>query len=506
MNLPEKYPQLAPFKTIPQSKIKMEKEKTNWTVCPDCNGLGKKKRRIKKSLRVRYESELEVFENSQGDGTPPARPEAQRYICPTCKGSGIISSENFPAPEEEKFPHIAIIGGGIGGVALAVACLHRGIPFTLYERDSSFEERSQGYGLTLQQASKAIEGFGILNLQNGVVSTRHLVHTPEGKIVGEWGMRKWLENDAAKRTTTKKTNIHIARQSLRLALLHQLGGHEQVLWGHQLLDFKKNENGRIDLNFQVEGKIKSVQTDLIVGADGIRSAVRNILLDEKTSPLRYLDCIVILGICPLSALKNVDSSLLDSATVFQTANGIERIYMMPFDNDSVMWQLSFPLSESDAKIMSAKGAKFLKQEALRRTPWHTPVPEIIAATQVTQISGYPVYDRALLSSELLANSGAATLIGDAAHPMSPFKGQGANQALLDALSLACEIYKKCKSLSNWKTVGIREAFLNDFEVEMLQRSATKVADSAAAAEFLHSEIALYEGNEPRGRILKRKDL
>jgi 2-polyprenyl-6-methoxyphenol hydroxylase-like FAD-dependent oxidoreductase len=90
--------------------------------------------------------------------------------------------------------------------------------------------------------------------------------------------------------------------------------------------------------------------------------------------------------------------------------------------------------------------------------------------------------------------------------MSPFKGQGANQALLDALSLAREIFKKCKPSLNWKTVGIREAVLKDFEAEMLERTSTKVKDSAAAAEFLHSEIALYEGNEPRGRVLQRKEL
>jgi 2-polyprenyl-6-methoxyphenol hydroxylase-like FAD-dependent oxidoreductase len=60
---------------------------------------------------------------------------------------------------------VAIIGGGIGGVALAVACLHRGIPFTIYERDNGFEARSQGYGLTLQQASKAIEGLGVFSLE-----------------------------------------------------------------------------------------------------------------------------------------------------------------------------------------------------------------------------------------------------------------------------------------------------------------------------------------------------
>jgi len=42
-------------------------------------------------------------------------------------------------------------------MALAIACLHRGIPYELYERDETFDARSQGYGLTLQQASKALE-------------------------------------------------------------------------------------------------------------------------------------------------------------------------------------------------------------------------------------------------------------------------------------------------------------------------------------------------------------
>jgi salicylate hydroxylase len=481
----------------------MPSKNTFFTTCEDCIGLGKKKRRIKKSMRLRYQSDLAIFEKSNGEGSAPVRPEAHLYTCPTCGGSGLAACEHQPLPDTENLPHIAIIGGGIGGVALAVACLHRGIPFTIYERDNSFNERSQGYGLTLQQASKAMDGFGIFELEKGVVSTRHLVHTPEGKVIAEWGMRKWLQN--SEKQTPKKTNIHIARQALRSAFIEQLGGNDKIKWGHQLIYFNENKNGEIDLNFLVNGESKTEKADLIVGADGIRSAVRHILIGEEISPLRYLDCIVILGICPLSILENTDHHLLDSATVFQTANGNERIYMMPFDADSIMWQLSFPMSEDEAKNLSSKGSEALKEEAIKRTNWHSPIPEIINATLANQISGYPVYDRALLSAELMKNFGKATLIGDAAHPMSPFKGQGANQALLDALALARDISRKCSPMSGWKEEGLRKIVLSDFELEMIRRSSVKVEDSAAAAQFLHSEVALYEGNEPRGRVLKRKD-
>ncbi|MBJ7881639.1 FAD-dependent oxidoreductase [Gelidibacter salicanalis] len=481
----------------------MENEKANWTICPECQGQGKKSRRLRKKVRLSYQAALDTFEKSKGDGVAPVRPKRHLSTCVACSGSGLIASESHPIPNKENYPHVAIIGGGIGGVALAVACLHRGIPFTLYERDSGFDVRSQGYGLTLQQASRAIEGFGLFSLKNGVVSTRHLVHTTEGKVVGEWGMRKWM--DSGQKTFPKRTNIHIARQSLRLALLEQMGGEDAVQWGHQLIAIKECQDAGIAVSFQVNGVIKSTKADVVVGADGIRSAVRRLLIGEDLSPLRYLNCMVILGICPLEALKGMESPLLDSATVFQTANGHERIYMMPYTADAVMWQLSFPMSEIEAQALSDQGPKALKQEACNRTQWHDPIPQILAATKEGQISGYPVYDRALLDVELLENLGPITLIGDAAHPMSPFKGQGANQALLDALALARGIAKGCQPQSQWREAGIRKSVLTAFESAMLERSNTKVKDSAEAAQFLHSDIVLHEGNEPRGRCVKRKN-
>ncbi|TRX41483.1 FAD-dependent oxidoreductase [Flavobacterium restrictum] len=481
----------------------MENKEKIWASCPKCKGLGKKNRGISKKTRDRYQIELDQFEKSNGEGTAPVYPKGHLYSCLYCHGCGLVPATSPPKPDDENYPHIAIIGGGIGGVALAVACLHRGIPFTLYERDPNFDARSQGYGLTLQQASKAIEGLGIFNPEGGVFSTKHLVHTTEGKVIGEWGVRKWLTED--KKSLTKRSNIHIARQALRFAMLEQLGGHKAVQWGHQLVDFKESKENGIAINFNVNGDIKSAKADLIVGADGIRSTVRRLLIGEEKTPLRYLDCIVILGICPLKSLEDVSSSLLDSATVFQTANGKERIYIMPFTANSVMWQLSFPMSENDAKELSAQGTQKLKEEASKRTLWHTPVPQIVAATPENHISGYPVYDRELLPSELLENAGQATLIGDAAHPMSPFKGQGANQALLDAIQLARSISKGCGSKSQWQKRGLRETVLKQFETDMLERTATKVKDSASAAQFLHSEIVLQEADQPRGRKLKNKE-
>ncbi len=476
----------------------MENKETYWAICPKCYGRGKKNLKLRKKARLRYQIANSEFEKDQAEGKASVRPKITQYLCDNCSGSGLIPALSHPIADSENYPHVAIIGAGIGGVALAVACLHRGIPFTLYERDSSFDARAQGYGLTLQQATNAIKGLGIFFLKEAGNSTRHVVHTTEGKEIIEWGMR----THSNIKKFPKRKNVHIPRQALRLALLEQLDGQDAVQWGHRLVCFKQCEDKSVELSFQVNGEMKNAKADLVVGADGIRSAIRSLLIGEDITPLRYLGYVVILGICSLEALKGVESSLLDSATVFQTVNGRERIYVMPYALDSVMWQLSFPMPEEEAKALSAQGALALKEEACRRAQWHQPIPQILSATLPAQISGYPVYDRELLKPELLKKAGACTLIGDAAHPMSPFKGQGANQALLDALALARNISTACTPLSKWREIGVREVVLIEFEEEMLARSASKVKDSAEAVELLHSKGVLREGEGPKGRCLR----
>lgn len=91
----------------------------------------------------------------------------------------------------------------------------------------------------MQQASKAMQSFGVTLANDGVTSTRHVVHTTDGQIVGEWGLRKWGRSPNKK--PPKRQNIHIARQALRkqfLDALHQTAApsNDVVQWNHQLVD------------------------------------------------------------------------------------------------------------------------------------------------------------------------------------------------------------------------------------------------------------------------------
>lgn len=159
-------------------------------------------------------------------------------------------------------------------------------------------------------------------------------------------------------------------------------------------------------------------------------------------------------------------------------------------HDSVMWQLSFPCDENEATRLSADPS-LLRAEALARCGnWHAPLPELLASTPLDYICGTPVWDREPPQQKHCSKR--VVLLGDAAHPMSPFKGQGANQVetldepgfiLLKALLDAC-------LLADLLAEFPLEQAIPAYQSQMCTRSTQQVLGSRACVARLHSEVTL----------------
>jgi len=177
-----------------------------------------------------------------------------------------------------------------------------------------------------------------------------------------------------------------------------------------------------------------------------------------------------------------------------------------------------------------RSGESLKAEALRRCgSWHAPIPQLLRDTRPEDITGYPAYDReplrvsipgeaeteghgegggeaggcsgAEMAAYVEGGSSRVTLLGDAAHPMSPFKGQGANQALLDALLLA----RALRSSELCDGAAPLRAALAAYEAEMMRRATPKVLKSREAAEQLHCAAATYPSNSTRAAAARESD-
>jgi salicylate hydroxylase len=96
-----------------------------------------------------------------------------------------------------------------------------------------------------------------------------------------------------------------------------------------------------------------------------------------------------------------------------------------------------------------------------------------------------------------------TLLGDSWHPMSPFKAQGANQALLDALALSKQIIRWWADRSPRNGAAQLGSYFGDYEAEAFARSAKKVIKSRLAAQYLHSPAALVPGNITRASVAEQ---
>ncbi len=255
--------------------------------------------------------------------------------------------------------------------------------------------------------------------------------------------------------STNSGNLRIPRQDLREMMMTRLRP-ETVVWNRKLVqytEFPSHIAAEFECRDPVSGNVRSdtVHCHVLVGADGVRSVVRR-LRDKKekleaVSPLSYLGVAVIIG------LSTVSHPLLNSRG-FYVLDGTHRMFTMPFTDlaeggegtqsgnavDTVtshtrtfnhkhasltMWQLSFSgLSEQDALKLKSMSFDDLIAEAQRRTAsWFSPVQEMIAGTALGEVWGTPLYDRDAMPLKAKHQGSRVTVLGDACHPMSMFKGK-----------------------------------------------------------------------------------
>lgn len=387
---------------------------------------------------------------------------------------------------------IVIVGGGLGGFAVGVGLLQHGYTdVTVYERDAEMDSRRQGYGLTILQGISALRRLQVCEQVQSLdtPSRSHFIFDKDGNMIGFFGTVFWPEQGNQPKAR-KKYNLHIERQELRRILMnryiasHPLGV-QGVQWDHRLSDIDR-------ISRKVSFANNHVITDvgLIIGADGINGLVRSFKYNPLSdTPLNYLGILVVLGI------TGDIEHFLTKDRVFQTMDGCFRLFAMPFSKcrpeQSIMWQLSFPANLTLATQLS-RDPVMLKQMLLEKcADWHAPIPEMIKRTRLDLLMGIPAYDRDLLFiPDPTSNGMPIALLGDAAHPMSPFKGQGANQALLDAVDLADIIVQNNLDL---------HLAVSQYQDRMLKRVHTKVMQSRdRVASFHRPEALSIENFQYRG--------
>lgn len=343
----------------------------------------------------------------------------------------------------------------------------------------SFDARREGYGLTLSYNPKGpLAHLDLLDdlAQLDCPSKCHYIFKPDGQIAGYFG-NAFIPN----RGFGQRGNLRIPRQVLRRLLMDRIKA--KVVFGKLLIGLESVVENKICLKFGDGSNEENV--DLLIGADGIRSSVVKLVVPNVPGP-KYLGVMIILGIAEFN------HPLLDERG-FYTLDGNHRLFTMPYEERSseihkarVMWQLSYNLADEDeSRKLSLEGPKSLRDEVLRRCRyWHDPVVELIHATSLETIWGTGLMDRdpeELVRDIAGCKFSNVVVLGDAAHSMSPFKGQGANQALTDGPLLA-----------SWLERASICTAVKCFHREMATRTGVKVRASREAAGFLHSPMVLLD--------------
>ena len=326
-----------------------------------------------------------------------------------------------------------IVGGGIGGLTTALRLHAAGIEAHVYESVS--EIRALGVGINLlPHAVRELTELGLLDV---LVATG--VQTQELRYFSAFGKGIWQEPRGLA-AGYRWPQISIHRGTLQLLLLDAVRdrlGAACIHTGCHLASFVQSDDGTVEAQFvdRRTGTPVATETgDLLIGADGIHSAVRTALYPDEGPP-QWNGAI-------LWRATTLSAPFLTGRSMFMAGHAQQKFVAYPITPDVdasgrllINWiaELRFePAALGYREDWNRRGdlADFLPAFADWQFDW-LDIPDLIQRAEA--IYEYPMVDRDPLDRW---SFGHVTLLGDAAHPMYPVGSNGASQAILDARALA----------------------------------------------------------------------
>lgn len=300
-----------------------------------------------------------------------------------------------------------IIGGGIGGLTTAIALRKAGIDAEIYERAPEIKEAGAGIALW-PNALKALYQLKLESALDSVScsSPAAEVRSSDGTVLSR--------TSAAEMANQFGVSLAIVHRAEFVDMLREAAADIPIRLGHRFRSLEQDARGAT-VHFE---NGQHATGDVVIGADGLRSAVRACL--GFPIQLHYTGYAAWRAVVPYDTSRIVAGETLGHGC---------RFGMAPLRGNRVYWYATLNMPEYSATF--PRGTKPTMLELFGR--WHNPIPEIIHATAARDILHTPVYDR---DPDGRWGFGRVTLLGDAAHAMTPDLGQGACQAIEDAMVLA----------------------------------------------------------------------
>nr|WP_315030221.1 NAD(P)/FAD-dependent oxidoreductase [uncultured Chryseobacterium sp.] len=367
---------------------------------------------------------------------------------------------------------IAIVGGGPAGLTLARLLQLKNANVKVYERDVNKNARVQGSPLDMHENSglAALRAAGLLEefkktFRPGADKT--LILNEHAEILYSDHEAKLDENFGHEHFRPE-----IDRGPLRNMLLESLQP-ETVVWDSHFISMEPQNEGWL-LHFK---NGTSYYADLVIASDGANSKIRPYLTDIK--PI-YSGVLMLEGNVSKDAAPQIDA-LINNGKIMAFGN-TKNILIGQKGNGDLGYYASFKADENWAitcGIDFSDNAQILKWFKKEYSGWNDIWDELFKNAYPSFIPR-PIYYMPLHQNwETKSN---LTLIGDAAHVMPPFAGEGANMAMLDSLELS-----ECLTNNQYKTW--KEA-ISAYEINMRKRAASATQESIENGELMHSENAL----------------